>query len=258
MSRFEQDWNALDVLDLPANQQGRLVRKIKQGDVSSVFPMIIKTADESWGRLPPHTRAWYTREEAIAAGVAFTVTSVAKTFDKKKGTKFSTYLQDCLTNFFITIESEPLRAQKRWEGDTISFERDLVKVDNRYLTTVEFYLTHTMKIASPEEDVISRIDAERHFLQVYKAATPTLRKYLIRWFLTTRVIRMKDGEEYRAARRELRRLAPLHNFTFDMAHYLAGNDLARAETTLEVLRHYRTESNKKITGYIEYEELTVQ
>jgi hypothetical protein len=239
MSSLEKDWQALDILQLPPNKQAQLVRQIKRGDVSSVYPMIVKAADNSWGRLPPHTRTWYTKEEAIAAGVAYTVTKVAKEFDKNRGVKFSTFLQDCLTNFYITIESEPLRAEKRWEGGTISLQ-DFVRVDNRWKTSAEFYITHTLKQPSLEDEIIARVDAIKHFLQVYNSATPNLRKYLIRWFLTTKVIRMKDGEEIRAARRELRKLASLHGFNFEMALFLATNDLARLEAAIEI--------QKKFTG----------
>lgn len=250
MLKFENDWIALELLE---RSPVRLVRAIKKGDLTSVYPMIVKAADDSWGRLPPHTRVWYTKEEAIAAGVAFTVTHVAHTFDTKRGVKFSTYLQDCLTNFYITKESEPLRAEKRWEGSTISLQ-DCVRIDNRWQTSAEFYISHTLKTDSLEDEVIARFDAKKHFMFVYDAATPTLRKYLLRWFLTTKVIRMKDGEEYRAAKRELRKLAVLHNFTCDMALFLAGSDKARYETAVQIQQTYHTAA--KVKGkYIEDLEL---
>lgn len=239
MQRFEHDWKALDIADLPANQQARLAFNIKRGDVSSVMGMIVQTADLSWGKLPPHTRAWNTKEEWIAAGVAHTVTHVAKMYHKTRGVKFSTYLQTCLTNFYH-YHSEPMRAKERWEGETISIERDFVKVNNRYHTTVEFYLAHTMRLPSPEMEVISRIDAVRKFMKVYHAATPNLRKYLIKWFLTSKMIRMREGEEYRSAQSELALLAPEHGFQIDMAVFLATNDQARAEAAMLVVRNYRT------------------
>jgi hypothetical protein len=231
-----QDWQALETID---RSPARLLRDIKKGDVTSVYPMIVKAADNSWGRLPPHTRTWYTKEEAIAAGVAFTVTKVAKEFDKNRGVKFSTYLQDCLTNFYITIESEPLRAEKRWEGGTISLQ-DFVRVNNRWQTSAEFYISHTLKQPSHEDEVIAKVDAITHFLQVYNSASPILRKYLLRWFLTTKLVRMKDGEEFRAAKRELLKWACVHSFTFDMAVFLAGNDIARLEAAIEIQKRYKT------------------
>lgn len=257
--KFERDWQILDLSELPAKQQVRTVKQIARGDTTSVLPMIVHFATKSWELLPPHTRAWNTKEEMIADGVAYTVTHVAKeflhTFDKKKaanatfarnvgfdnvagcGSSFSSYLYVLLQRFYITQETERLRAEKRWEGNTISLERDKVKIDNRWITSVEFYVTHVYKLPSHEEEIISRIDSVRHFLRVYYAATSNLRKYLIRWFLSTKVVRMKDGADYRSAKRELKKLAPLHNFTFDMAMFLISNDIARMETLQKVAFH---------------------
>jgi hypothetical protein len=248
MSRFEKDWKALDIAELPANQQSRLALRIKRGDVTSVYPMIVKAANESWYKLPPHTRQWYTKEEYTAAGVAYTATSVAKVFDKTKGVKFSTFLQTCLTNFYNTIESEPLRAEKRWEGSTISFDTSYVKFNHRGITkatSVEFYVSHSSKKESPDDEIVKRLDATKGFLLLYDAATVNLRKYLIKWFLTSKVIRMREGQDYHAAKKELAVQARRIGFTCQMGIFLANNDLARAECALQILKTHRTNKSSK-------------
>lgn len=249
----EQDWAALDNLE-----QGHLAKQVRRGNLGCVLPMIIKIATESWVRFPPHTRVWFSKADAITTGVEYTVTHVAWAYDKKRGVKFSTFLFDCLTNFYITQVSEPLRAQKRWEGSTISFDTGSFQVSPRFRTTPEYYLSHTLLMPCIEDEVIARVDAQKHFLKIYDAATPTLRKYLIRWFLTTKVIHTKDGDEYRGAKRELRKLAKLHNFTFEMATFLNENDPVRMDTAIEILKRYKTSQVFSKKRIIEYEELLIQ
>lgn len=247
---FENDWKALELAELPAKQQARIARNVKRGDVSSVLPMIVLIADRSWGMLPPHTRQWFTKQEAIAAGVAFTVTEAAKEFDSKRTNKetgapvkFSSFLYERLTQFFITRVAEPLLAAKRCEGTTVSFDSSLIPFKlggvNKAISA-EFYIAHTMKAESPANEIINRVDAQKHFLQVYTSATPNLRKYLIKWFLTSKVVRMREGAEYHSARKELKTLALRHGFTCAMAIFLANNDIARANTALAVLQQFRT------------------
>lgn len=253
---FANDWKALELSELPAKQQARISRNVKRGDVTSVYPMIVKLGTESWSKLPPHTRQWYTKEEYIAAGTAFAVTAASKEFDSKRtnretgeAVKFSSFLYERLLQFYITAESEPLRAAKRWEGGTYSFDSSKIPIvlgGINKAVSAEFYITLTTKVESPAEEIIQRVDAKKGFLLVYDAATPNLRKYLIKWFLSSKVIRMREGQDYRAAKKELAKLAPKIGFSCQMAIFLAHNDLARAECALEIIRTYRTHVR---TGY---------
>lgn len=273
---IEQDWTALDSLE-----QSHLAKQVRRGDLTCILPMIVKISNESWVRLPPHTRVWFSKADSLTTGIEYTVTHVAWAYDKKRGVKFSTFLFDCLTNFYITKVSEPFRAAKRWEGGTISFDTGLVRIDPdmhiassneaeagpyafakaaRKLMSVEAFLfqkQHSTEF-SIEDETIARVDSQKHFMKVYDAATPSLRKYLIRWFLTTKVIHTKDGEEYRSAKRELRKLAKLHTFTFEMAKFLNENDPARMNTAIEILKRYKTSQVFSKKRIIEYEEMVIQ
>jgi hypothetical protein len=237
MSRFEQDWKALDIADLPINQQAKLVRQAKKGDVKCVYPMIVEIATASWNRLPPHTKIWYKLEDAINAGVAYTVTSIAKSWDKKRGVKFNTHVHNCLVNFYITQETEWLRTQSRWEGQTFSLEHNYVRGKDGRSYSIEYYVSMTLQSEELEKNTIARLDAQKGFLKVYDAASITLRKYLFKWFLTDKLIRIKDGEEYRAAKREFRKLSKLYKFTCAQATFLATNDYARADTVIALANH---------------------
>jgi hypothetical protein len=287
MSRFENDWKSLRNLHSPAQQQLSVVRRIARGNTESILPMIAKLARASWEKLPPHTRQWYKLEDSIASGEAYTVYHIApefiKTFKPRKASKvvfvtkqitkmvdgeavteewtgcgyFGVYAHLLLSRFYITAETEWLRADKRWEGTTVSYDTSLVPFRlagiNKAMS-VEFYITHTTKSPSPDEEIIQRLDATKAFLLVYDAASPNLRKYLIKWFLSSKTVRNKEGQAYADAKKELAILASKIGLSCQMGIFLATNDQARAECALAIARTFRT-NNAKLQRSLEKETL---
>jgi hypothetical protein len=200
---------------------------------------------------------WLTHEDLIAAGVAFTVTQAAKTFNPRLGNKFSTYLFDTLENFFKTggwvgfgvFLSEPMRAKERWEGSTISYESGYIRLSSGRVTTVEKYVARSSHVVSHEDLVVYRIDAERAFGKVYAAASPLLRKYLIRWLLQPKVTKFMNGIAYRAAKHEFRTLAKIHILSYPVCQFIINDDVCRKNLCRMILRRgFLTYRHKKVTG----------
>lgn len=227
-------------------------RAVKRGDITPVLPMIVEKAHNSYRLLPPHTQAWIKKEDLVQEGIAFTVAKAARLFDPKLGHKFSTFLYPILDNFY-KYNSEPMRAQERWEGNTYSLERDLIRVKQSgesYLTLLETYIGKTLRYASTEDKIIFKIDAERSFIKVYAAASQKLRRYLIRWVLQPKVTKFKDGEEYREARREFRKLAKINGFSYELAEFVTQDEPTRKSICRIILfeKHFYTYKYKKDLG----------
>lgn len=218
------------------------VAAVKRGDVSSVLPMFYKKARATWNQLRPKTRSFVSVEDLVSDSIALTIGPVVKGYDSKKA-KFTTYLFKALDNNNINTLVY-YSAKERDERKTLSYDSDFVYA-NGALFPVDYYVQKTKKVSSPEQLVINRIDTERAFLNTYRAATPLLRKYLIRWLLNSTTTKFKDGAAYRAARKEFKYIRQLHKLTYPLCTFLTQNEQIRVELSYKILFVHRFRTPRK-------------
>lgn len=234
----------------------QMVTAVKKGDVSSVLPMIAEKARATWNRLPQHTRNWYTLNDLMSDGVNFTVTKVVKHYRASEGAKFSTYLYAALDNFYINkVVALTNESRGGKQPYALSFDSGLVKVTSSSgangFMSVESYLARNQKLGSHEERVVSKVDAERAFLKVYQAATPLLRKYIIRWLLQPKITKFKNGSSFRIASVEFRKLSVVHHFTFELCSFIVDDEQTRLDLCKTILaKRFFTYRGKKATGQL--------
>jgi hypothetical protein len=231
------------------------VARIEAGRVKSILPMIAEHARATWHKLPDSEKMVRSRQDLIAEGINFTVIHVAAKYDYKYGVKFTTFLYHSLENYYADIIRKVYTDKRLIPHGVMSIDSTMINVGGREMSLLDcIKITRRTRLTN-EEKIINRIDAERMFLKAYASASPTLRKYLIKWLLQPRVSRNKKGSDFAIAKQEFRRVAKPYLIP-ELCETIQTDWLCRATIAGEVSRRFRT-NRKHSTGFLNAAEYAV-
>lgn len=207
---------------------------IRRGDVSSVWPLIVKFSQETWEKLPSNAKQMHSVEDLKAMGKVHLVTYVAKLYrgKKYKGATILTYAYKSLKNFYRDV-LENVYAEKRiarvLSGDApILNSKDSVTLFDAIALANKY---------SQEDTMLLRYDAEKAFLDVYAKASSHLRKHLIQWCIQPHATKYKlTNSKFIKARREFREQGFWQILTENLVATIQGDAIARSRITLAIMQ----------------------
>jgi hypothetical protein len=230
--------------------------RIKAGRVKPVLPMIAEHARATWHKLPDSEKMVQSLPDLIAEGINFTVTHVALKFDYSYGVKFTTFLYHALENYYADIIRKVYSDKRLIPHGIMSIDSTTVVVNGREMSLLDkIKLTRKARLNN-EEKIINRIDAERMFVKAYRVATPTLRKYLIKWLLQPKVSRNKPGSDFAIAKKEFRKVARPY-LVPELCETIQNDYICRAQIADILSRKFHTDKKKTHKGFLYTEEFAV-
>ena len=239
-------------------QEVRFPSRNKPKAIASVMPMIYKKAHRTKNMLAPATRNWVDIKDLAHDGVVHVLENVIPTFKPKKRL-FSSHAFQLLDHHFqnrvLVSHSDKkyngtLRASERDARKTISYDvpvkspRTIKQDEERSFLDI---LADQLPTNSHQDRIITKIDAERAFLPLYKTASPLLRKYLIRWLLQPQITKFKKGENYKAVRKEFRQLCKIYGFRRELGELIIMDDRFRRELCFRIVCVLRIRTKRKVT-----------
>ena len=234
----------------------KLETAVRRGDVSSVLELIAKFSHATYAKLPMHYQSVWTVDELMAHGIGHSVVYVAKkykpakmkkaklkygknAFKKDSNESFITYLHVALDHLYKDLISEAY-ADKR-KVAVFSLDTEIVGYKAKSQVSLYECLVRGHRNTKTEEENITRIDAERAFLQVYSTSTPRLRKYLINWCIQPKITKYKlSGKQFRLAIAEFKDQGYHKLLTADLIRTIQNDALCRNRVALAVLRRHHT------------------
>jgi hypothetical protein len=173
---------------------------VRRGDVSSVISLIAQFSHETFTKLPMQYQAFWSVQDLIAFGTNHAVTYVVKMYKKNNeaGAQFITYLYVALENLYKDLITEAYADKRR--AAVYSLDTALVVTNTGRVANMLDILIKERRTNTFDAPIVSRIDAEKAFLQVYAKASSHLRKHLIHWCVQPKVTKYKlTGSKFRTA-----------------------------------------------------------
>lgn len=206
---------------------------VRKGDISSIFNLIAKFANETFAKLPFTYQTVWAVEDLIAYGVSHAVTYVAKEYknEKYKNAQFVTYLYIALENLYKDLIKEAYTDKRTavvFSMDTqISHKGQVIEAGQLVSRYADF---------RTEERLLLRLDAENAFLKVYREASPKLRKHLIHWCIQPKITKYKlSGSQFRLVIKEFRQKEFGKVLTPELIRTIQTDSICRNRVAIDIL-----------------------
>lgn len=229
------------------------VSRIAAGRIRPVLPMIAQHALATWEKLPDSEKTVRSKSDLIQEGINFAVTHVTVKFNPKQGVKFTTFLYHALENYYADIIRNVYAEKRLIPHGILSLETSRLDIKGK---SVRLDRLRSKSRITVEERIINRIDAERMFIRAYDAASPLLRRYLIKWLLQPRVSRNKPGADATIAKREFRKVAKPYLIP-ELCETIQSDWQCRASIAHCVASRFHTPRKQTRQGFINSEEFAV-
>lgn len=181
--------------------------------ITNYTGLVTQQALKAWKKLPPQPRRWIDLADLIQDGLLFAKQQVPKW--RPHRSNFATFLTMTLEQYYSRMLHAHFTEKRSKCG--------LVSIDS-----VMFRLSEH----DPIEEEIHAVEALKKLVSV---ASPTLRSHIKKWFLTRTYIQYR-GENYFAARSEMRVLSKYFGFSRRDMEFLLFNESWRRGVDLRLDR----------------------
>jgi hypothetical protein len=160
--------------------------------------LIIKQARMYWARLPKEVKYVVDVEDMIQEGILFVRSSVIPKYDPKYDTRIITLIYVSLDRFYKQYSIAQSRGKRYIKAQ---------KVPADLFASVGYEGIVDNALAK-DSNVVKEIESRQLLLEVYKQASPRLKKYMQLWFFGANApARVRSGARFDKARLEFLEIA---------------------------------------------------